>query len=76
MEETKVVVRATPFQLTVESALKLVPTAVKAKLDIETVTAVGEIEARVGTGLIAPPEVIVAVPVPPITKVVAKLVYV
>ena len=43
-------VRAEPFQLTVEGALKFVPFAVSVKAEVPAIVVVGEIELRVGAG--------------------------
>src|SRR2546422_3206783 len=51
-EETNVVVRAEPFQLTVEVETKLVPFTVKVNEPLPAVVEVGLIEVVVGTGLL------------------------
>jgi hypothetical protein len=52
IEETNVVVRAEPFQLTVEVETKLVPFTVKVNEPLPAVVEVGLIEVMVGTGLL------------------------
>jgi len=50
--ETKVVVLAKPFHRTEEEALKFVPVSVSAKPLLPAVVDVGEMEVKVGTGLL------------------------
>jgi hypothetical protein len=50
VEEPKLVVVATPFQLIVAPLTKLEPFAVRVKLDPPAAVEVGEIDASVGTG--------------------------
>ena len=64
VDETNVVIRATPFQLTVEVETKLVPFTVKVNLALPAAVEVGLIELMVGTGLLIV-RVSVALPVPP-----------
>jgi hypothetical protein len=52
VEETKVVLRAEPFQSAVDDALKFVPVMVSVKLFPPAVVDVGEILVVVGTGLL------------------------
>ena len=64
IEDTNVVVRAEPFQLTVEVETNLVPFTVKVNCALPAVVEVGLIEVMVGTGLLIV-RVSVALPVPP-----------
>lgn len=64
IEETNVVTRAEPFQLTVEVETKLVPFTVKVNCALPAVVELGLIEVTVGTGLLIV-KVSVALPVPP-----------
>jgi hypothetical protein len=64
IEDTNVVVRAEPFQLTVEVETNLVPFTVKVNCALPAVVEVGLIEVMVGTGLLIV-RVKVALPVPP-----------
>jgi hypothetical protein len=52
IEETNVVVRGEPFQLTTEVETKLVPFTVKVNWELPAVVEVGLIEVVVGTGLL------------------------
>jgi hypothetical protein len=52
VEETKVVVKAEPFQLTFEVETKLVPLTVKVNAPLPAVVEVGLIELMFGTGLL------------------------
>src|SRR5438477_23090 len=52
IEETNVVARAEPFQLTVEVETKLVPFTVRVKEPLPAMVEVGLIEVMVGTGLL------------------------
>jgi len=62
--ETKVVVRAEPFQFTTEVETKFVPFTVKVKPDPPAVVEVGEMEVVVGTGFKTTNAVDVAEPPP------------
>src|SRR5437667_6986471 len=53
VEETNVVVRAEPFQLTFELEMKLVPFTVKVNWALPAMVELGLIEVVVGTGLAA-----------------------
>src|SRR5437016_934345 len=53
IEETNVVVRAEPFQLTFELEMKLVPFTVKVNWALPAMVELGLIEVVVGTGLAA-----------------------
>src|SRR5438067_6158728 len=64
IEDTNVVVRAEPFQFTVEVETNLVPFTVKVNCALPAVVEVGLIEVMVGTGLLIV-RVSVALPVPP-----------
>ena len=64
IEDTNVVVRTEPFQLTVEVETNLVPFTVKVNCALPAVVEVGLIEVMVGTGLLIV-RVSVALPVPP-----------
>jgi len=64
VEETNVVARAEPFQLTVEVETKLVPLTVRVNWADPAVVEAGLIEVVVGTGLLIV-NVSVALPVPP-----------
>ena len=52
VELPKVVTFALPFQFTTDEALKLVPVTVKVKPVAPEAPVVGDIEAKVGTGLL------------------------
>jgi hypothetical protein len=64
IEDTNVVVRAEPFQLTVEVETKLVPFTIKVNCALPAAIKVGLIEVMVGTRLLIV-MVSVALPVPP-----------
>jgi hypothetical protein len=74
-EETNVVTRAEPFQLTVEVETNLVPFTVKVNWADPAVVEAGLIEVVVGTGLLIV-KVNVAVPVPPALVALMVTVYV
>lgn len=75
VEETNVVVRAEPFQLTAEVETNWVPFTVNVKPPLPALTHVGLIEAVVGTGLLIV-NVSVALPVPPELVALIVTVYV
>jgi hypothetical protein len=62
---TNVVVRSLPFQRTTEVTAKFVPVAVSVKAAPPATALVGEIELRVGTGLVAVMVNVFAAEVPP-----------
>ena len=75
VEETNVVVKAEPFQLTVEVETNLVPFTVRVNWAAPAVVEAGLIEVVVGTGLLIV-KVSVALPVPPALVALMVTVYI